>query len=136
MMPEDRLSDMQEKFCQNYILGMSQIDCALKAGYSAKTAHSIASTLLNNIKIKKRIAELKIPVSKELNITRERLAKNLLKIAEPEGDDIALTRKSDIIKATELLTKMFGLAEAEKQEVKITDMPDYKIIIDGTIKHD
>lgn len=136
MLSDDRLSHSQEMFCQYYSQGLPKLESALKAGYSKKSAPQQASRLLNTDKIKERIEELKKPIIEKFDITRERIAKNILKIAEPSEKDLLFTKKCDILKANELLMKLFGVSEPEKKELKITDMPDYKIVIGGVIESD
>lgn len=136
MMPNDRLSPKMELFCQYYTQDLSPLESALKAGYSQKSAGEQASRMLNNNKVKERIAQLRKPIQDMLNINRERIARNILKIAEPSEKDLPFTSKRDILQANKQLTELFGLAEAEKKELKITDMPDYKIVIGGVIESD
>jgi phage terminase small subunit len=110
---KDIINDKQERFCKEYIIDFNAKQAAIRAGYSEKTAENQASRLLSFVKIKKYIDNLKKPIEKKLEITRERIANNFLKYAEinPDGDVI---KTSDVLKANEQLSKMFGLYEPEK----------------------
>lgn len=46
-------------FCKEYIIDLNATQAAIRAGYSARTAASQASRLLNNVKITARVKELK-----------------------------------------------------------------------------
>lgn len=52
------LTQMQEMFCQEYSECMDKKEAALKAGYSPKSAHSIANELYNQQRIRSRIREI------------------------------------------------------------------------------
>lgn len=58
----DELNERQKRFCDNFISTGMKKESAIKAGYSAKSAHAMASSLLKNPKcqayIEKRLAEL------------------------------------------------------------------------------
>lgn len=110
---KDLINDKQERFCKEYIIDFNATKAAIRAGYSVKTAENQASRLLSFDKIKKYIDNLKKPIEKKLEITRERIANNFLKYAEinPDGD---IVKTSDVLKANEQLSKMFGLYEPEK----------------------
>jgi phage terminase small subunit len=133
MLPEDRMTDKQEKFCQNYINGMSPLESALDAGYKESSAGVIGSVLLNNVKVKRRIAELKEivnePILAKLIITRESQIQDLEKIKMLCMDSGQF--KTAINAITEE-NKLLGLYEAEKKDISINTIP-YQINISGTI---
>jgi phage terminase small subunit len=119
----NKLTAKQERFCQEYINCLNGTEAAIKAGYSAKTAQEISAQNLSKLIIINRLKELQKPVADSLNISRERIARNILKIAEPEHKEIDLengiypTKESDILKANELLAKMFGFNEPDKLDL-------------------
>lgn len=118
-----KLTPKQERFCQEYVNCMNGTEAAIKAGYSAKTAQVIATENLLKPMIINRLKELQKPIADQLNITRERIARNILKIAEPDNkiidpeNGIFPTKESDILKANELLAKMFGFNEPDKLDL-------------------
>ena len=107
------INDKQKRFCKEYIIDFNATKAAIRAGYSLKTAYSHGQRLLKNVEIQDYIAKLKKTTEQKLEITRERIAKNFLKYAEisPDGNII---KTSDVIKANEQLSKMYGLYEPEK----------------------
>jgi len=119
----NKLTAKQERFCQEYINCLNGTEAAIKAGYSAKTAKGMAIENLSKHTICERLKVLQKPIADQLNITRERIARNILKIAEPEHKEIDPengiypTKESDILKANELLAKMFGFNEPDKLDL-------------------
>lgn len=115
-----KLTAKQERFCQEYVNCMNGTEAAIKAGYSPNTANEISAQNLAKLSIINRLKELQKPIADQLNITRERIARNILKIAEPDNkvidpeNGIFPTKESDILKANELLAKMFGFNEPDK----------------------
>jgi phage terminase small subunit len=53
--PIEKLTDKQEAFCREYVLDWNGTKAAIRAGYSEKTAYSIASENLIKPEIKSRI---------------------------------------------------------------------------------
>lgn len=139
------LKEKKERFCIEYSTCFNATESAIKAGYSKKTARSIGQRLLTNVDIQNRLKELQKPIADQLNITRERIARNILKIAEPDNkvidpeNGVFPTKESDILKANELLAKMFGFNEPDKIDMtskgeSIKPDAPYQIIISGVIK--
>lgn len=54
-----KLTDKQEKFCQEYLLSLNATQAAIKAGYSEETANRIGSQNLSKVDIQNRLQELK-----------------------------------------------------------------------------
>jgi len=124
---------------------MNGTEAAIKAGYSPRIAKETAATNITKHNIINRLKELQKPLADELCITRERIARNILKIAEPDNktidpeNGIFPTKESDILKANELLAKMFGFNEPEKIDMtskgeSIKPDAPYIINISGVIK--
>ncbi len=53
------MTEKQEAFCREYLIDYNATQAAIRAGYSEKTARSIANKMLTNADIKKRLSELK-----------------------------------------------------------------------------
>ena len=78
----ENLTDRQKLFCTEYLsTKFNGTQAAINAGYSAKTADQQASRLLTNVKIIEFVESLKADLGYKLGITRERIAKELAKIA-------------------------------------------------------
>ncbi len=76
------LTDKQKRFCDEYLAnGMNATQAAISAGYSEKTARSIAQENLTKHDIQTYISERQNKVSNKLEVTQERVIKELAKIA-------------------------------------------------------
>lgn len=58
-LPSDELTDKQRLFCIHYIKTFNATQSAIKAGYSADTAHVQGPRLLGNVRVSSYIKELK-----------------------------------------------------------------------------
>lgn len=67
-----RLSEKQERFCQNYVIDFHGTNAAIRAGYPARSASVTAAKLLVNGKIKARIAEIRANASAKTGVSLER----------------------------------------------------------------
>ena len=107
------INDKQTRFCKEYVIDFNATQAAIRAGYSKKSAKVIAFENLQKPEIKKYIQSITKKTEEKLEINRERIAKNILKYAEinPDGD---IVKTSDVLKANEQLSKMYGLYEPEK----------------------
>jgi phage terminase small subunit len=74
-MPE--LNDKVIRFCEEFIIDLNGTQAAIRAGYSAKTAHVQASRLLSYAKVQEKIAELQQLRSKRTEITADMVLKEL-----------------------------------------------------------
>lgn len=66
-----------EKFARAYILDLNATNAAISAGYSEKTARQAGARLLSLVNIKARIAELQKKTADKLEITAERVLREL-----------------------------------------------------------
>lgn len=116
-----KLTQKQEKFCNEYLIDLNGSRAARAAGYSEATACSIGWENLRKPEIQQRIQELRDEMAKGLNITRERIAQEYARIA---FFDI---RKIFAIDGGLLPVREFGDDEAavvagiEVEEIKETD---------------
>ena len=80
-MKKNRLSSYQERFCQNVASGMSYKDSFIDAynteNYTIESIYAKSSEMMADVKIMLRIEELRKPVIKKLEITFEKLVKEL-----------------------------------------------------------
>lgn len=75
-----KLSDKQEKFCNEYLVDLNATQAAIRSGYSEKTAQQIGSENLSKPVIQERIAELRDGLSKD-DLTPERVLAEYKKLA-------------------------------------------------------
>lgn len=78
--PETGLSDQQELFCQEYLVDLSQIDAARRAGYSTKNAYKTGSRLMKNKDVLARIRELMATRTEATRVTQIRVVAELARI--------------------------------------------------------
>ena len=64
------LSEMQQLFCDEYLIDLNATQAAIRAGYSEKTAYSQGQRLLKNVEIQKQIQKRKDDRSKRTEITQ------------------------------------------------------------------
>lgn len=133
------LNDRQERFCQEYIIDLKVGEAAVRAGYSEKTAYSIGSRLLKNVKVASRIEELQKKVNAKLELTQEWVLKHLKEVVaksmqekevekfnyitkEIEGTGEYIFDSRGANQALQLIGKHLGMF-TEKLEIK--DTTDY-----------
>ena len=83
---EKSITPKQEEFCKLYVCeDISQTEAALRAGYSPKSAHAIASQLLNGERyphVVERIREIKTELSQKYEVSFEGHVKKLAEIRD------------------------------------------------------
>ena len=88
---EKGITPKQEEFCRLYVCeDISQTEAAIRAGYSEKSAHAIASQLLNGQRyphVVNRIRELKQELAKKYEVTFEGHVKKLAEIRDRALDN-------------------------------------------------
>jgi hypothetical protein len=105
---EKQITPKQEEFCKIYVCeDVSQTEAALRAGYSKKSAHAIASQLLNGRNfphVVRRIAELKQELAHKYEVTFEGHVKKLaeLRDAALQGGNFAAAVAAENLEAKPL----------------------------------
>ncbi len=101
------LTAKQEKFCQCIIEGMSQADAYRSAydtsKYTDKSVWEKASALMNNVKVKARVDELRKELAKPSIMTAQDRLEWLTSIINSEEETTA-----DKLKASDQMNKMQG----------------------------
>lgn len=124
------ITDQQQAFADEYIINPSnQAQAAIKAGYSAKSAYSVASRLLKKVKVQEYIKQRrtmlesnKIATQKEVlefwtaGLRGERYEETA--VSSPKGVEIVETpiTERDKVKNSELYAKATGMF-IDRQEV-------------------
>lgn len=75
------MNSKQERFCTEFIVDLNGTEAAKRAGYQKASAHVTASRLLDNPKVRARIAELQASLAERTGITVERVLKEYEKLA-------------------------------------------------------
>ena len=81
-MAKNVLNEQQEKFCQFYMETQNATKSAILAGYSESSASVQGSRLMNNAKIKKRLAELRAEEGLEYTAEKDMAVEVLIKMIE------------------------------------------------------
>lgn len=76
-----KLNEKHKLFCREYLKDHNATQAAIRAGYSAKTAEAQSSRLLRNVNIKTFINAVQEKDANKLDISRERVLKELAAIA-------------------------------------------------------
>jgi phage terminase small subunit len=113
------LNDRQQRFVNEYLIDLNATAAAKRAGYSEKTAHSQGPRLLENVEIQAELRKAQQKTINKLEITREDIVNDLIKIKEDNIDEWP----PHALKALEMLNKMLGYNEPEKSEVTVRQEP-------------
>lgn len=105
-----------EKFAQLVASGDPQANAYVSAGYAQTGCHANASRLIAQDNISARIAEIREKAATKADITKADVIKFLRKFVE---FDIMLEpmKRSDQLKAAEIIIKLCGFAEPEKVQL-------------------
>ncbi|WP_147196011.1 terminase small subunit [Pantoea sp. CCBC3-3-1] len=82
------LTDKQEMFCREYLIDLNATQAAIRAGYSEKTAPTIACENLIKPNVQERIAQLKAERNEQLNIDAAYVLRRLVEIDQMDVLDI------------------------------------------------
>jgi phage terminase small subunit len=107
------MTDKQRRFAEEYLIDGNATRAYIAAGFSANKANTNASKLLQNTTIAEFIKTEQAKTSKKLEITREDLIQDLVDIKDAQKEDFPGTA----IKAIEVIAKMLGLNEPDKQDI-------------------
>ena len=122
-----KLTAKQQRFCDEYLIDLNATQAAIRAGYSKKTAYSIANENLMKPEIKKYIDERMAEKKSKLIADQDEVLKYLTSVLRGEsqsteivvegiGEGCSSARtiqkepsEKDRLKAAELLGKRYGL---------------------------
>lgn len=97
------LTEMQEKFAQEYVKSGNATASAINAGYSEKSASVLGSRMKRNVKVMQRIRELKEEMGIKVDTEEDTLLEMLTDIAEDKNSEA-----QHKLKAIEMIAKMRG----------------------------
>lgn len=83
-----KLTPKQEAFVQEYLVDMSATQAAIRAGYSARTAHAIGSKLLDRTHIKAAIIAAKAARSERTQVDADWVLRRLADEADADLADL------------------------------------------------
>ena len=104
-----KLSDKQQRFCEEYIVDLNGTQAAIRAEYGKKGAATTSSRMLLNVAIKAEITRLRTLQTKRTGISADMVIKDLALMAR-----LGSRKEGDVpnpveAKALELLGKHFKL---------------------------
>lgn len=83
------MTPKQQRFCDEYLVDLNATQAALRAGYSKKTAYSIGVENLRKPEIQAEIQKRQNRLRNKLEITQEKVLRELAAIAFANGSDFA-----------------------------------------------
>lgn len=98
-----KLTPMQERFVEEYLVDLNAGKAALRAGYKERSHRRMATYTLKHPLVKKAIKKARDKLSEKIEITQEQVIGGLKKIA------FGKEKASDRNKALELLGKYLGM---------------------------
>jgi phage terminase small subunit len=113
------INEKQELFCREFLVDHNGTQAAQRAGYSKPSAHSQASYLLRQPKIKRRIEELKAEqrerVTLRADLTLERLMNELSKIAFADiGKVVRWGTRTEVVNGKQVVREYAELIPSEE----------------------
>ena len=105
-----KLTAKQELFCKEYTIDRNASAAAIRAGYAKASAKEIGCENLTKPHIAERIKALDKPMAKKVEITREKVLKMILTMAE-DGE-----QEGNRIKAMDMLGKVVGIYETDNMQ--------------------
>lgn len=116
-----KLSAKHQAFCDEYLSNGMNATQAYKSVYkvSDKLAQSNAIRVMGNDGVKKYLQEQGQKTAERLQITKEGLLQDLIKIKQNNIE----TRPATAMKAIEIINKMSGFDAPIKQDITITEQP-------------
>lgn len=139
------LSPKQSAFCREYVLDYNATQAATRAGYSAKTARSMASQLLTKINIQQEISKRESFIQNKVIITKDKVIRELAKLAFSDIADHITIDEYGCAQAIALADLPVGASRAikkvrERRIIKSTkgtkDNPDGEQILESTFEYE
>jgi len=82
------LTERQRRFCEEFVTDLNGAAACVRAGYSERTARTIANHLLTKVDIQRQIATLKKERSERLQIESDQVVRRLAEIAFANLTDV------------------------------------------------
>lgn len=114
-----KLTPKQQLFVEEYLIDFNATQAAIRAGYSENTAYSQGPRLLENVEIQRGIEKGKQKLIKKLDIKKEDIIRDLIRIKEDNIEDFP----PHALKALEMLNKMLGFNEPDKIDHTVRQEP-------------
>ena len=117
---KDGLTEKQKRFCDEYLVDLNGTQAAIRAGYSEKTARTIAAENLTKPNIRKYIDERMQEKEKELIADQDEVLKYLTNVlrGKSQSEIVVVENIGDFTSEARLIQK----APDEKERLKAAEL--------------
>ncbi|WP_157442639.1 terminase small subunit [Deinococcus misasensis] len=128
------LTNMQERFCDEYMVDLNATKAAIRAGYSPKSAHVIAHDLLKNPLVAQHITTLKRKKAQKNEITAQRVIEELAAIAFSSTRDLGVWDADGLTPYPSSILTRDEAASVKRVKMKKTISQVSELVTDTTIE--
>ncbi len=129
------LPGKRARFVEEYLVDFNGTQAAIRAGYSARTAYSQASRLLNDVKVQAELERRRRDLIERTELSQDRVLEEVRRLAfHPIQPGIHSA--SQKIRALELLGRYLGMWDGKGGQQHETVQSQKIILIDRQPKHD
>lgn len=82
------MTEKQKHFCEEYLIDLNATQAAVRAGYSTRSAHSIATENMQKPAVRARIDEALATRSKRTGVNADRVVRELARVAFVNPSDV------------------------------------------------
>lgn len=82
------MTNKQKRFCDEYLIDLNATQAAIRAGYSPKSAHSIATENMQKPAVRTRIDKALATRSKRTGVNADRVVRELARVAFVNPSDV------------------------------------------------
>lgn len=93
--PDKKLSDMEDRFCHEYVIDLNATAAAKRAGYSAKTAHVQGPRLMQKVSVRSLVDKLLAERRAKAKMTADEVLEELAKLARSNIKRLFVTEPGD-----------------------------------------
>lgn len=125
-----KLTDKQKTFVEEYLVDLNATQAAIRAGYSERSAHNIASRLLKRDDIKDAIREAMHERSERTKVTADRVILEISRVAFANMSDYAAWAGNTlVIKDSATLSEdaIAGIAEVTEHRSEMGSTIKFKL---------
>ncbi len=126
-----KLTAKQERFVEEYLVDLNATQAAIRAGYSAESAGTIAAENMQKPTIRARIDEAMAELSRRTGVNQERVIRELARVAFVNAQNVVSMKDATVLKdasqddtaaiASVKVKVIQGDFESVEREVKFAD---------------
>lgn len=132
-MASKKLTDKQERFCQEYLIDLNATQAAIRSGYSKHTAQEIGTQNLSKLLIQQRLIELNKSRLEATGISQKRVLEEYAKIAFFDIREI-FDVDGGLVNVKQIDNNSAGAIASIKSSEEWGEDEDGNKVITGTIK--